>query len=40
MSIMAGCYMTRKWPVLYINNSFGHNIPKRDEVLSASPELY
>jgi len=39
MSIMAGCYMTGKWLVLYINNYFGHNIPKRDEVLSASPEL-
>jgi len=40
MRIMPGCYMTEKWPVLYINNYFGHNIPKRDEVLSASTEFY
>jgi hypothetical protein len=40
MSIMAGYYMTGKWLVFYINNYFGHNIPKRDGVLSASPELY
>jgi len=40
MGIVAGCCMTGNWPVLYINTYFGHNIPKRDEVLSASPELY